>query len=679
MVKKELKIFKLDFGADNGLSAIMPASVFSVFSDSGISPSSNATRARFYTTLHIDNIDAARSYVLRFSGLTRGGVILINGNTVGESEDREVILLDVKSSLTVGDNLLEIIFDGENDTLLASGVFGAAELLSFGGAIIERVSVTQSFDSGAVTLGIKVGLYGRADNTRAVATLVSSAGQVYYAGLTRGKGNIIIKEPLYWWPRGLGIQSLYKLTVNLYGDSEVEDTKEIRIGIRRITTANNADGSTLEISGVEFLPMGAVYEPSLDLSPAETKRRNEWIVSSAHRAGFNSLVIPKGADILPDSFYELCDVSGIVVIHELSPSVENAARLLSERGNHASFGPVDIIGESESIDKTCERLREIIPELDFAQYDNREDYPSYATLPCDKTLRANIADGDDNIFSERLETLAGEHILSELANISKTQLYPKNLSDLAYTSRLLASDRIKTQIIEKRLKRGALGRAVFSSVSSPDAFVSHSSIDSLGKWKALQYSAAKFFAPTVIFAERDGARIGFSISNERRLAFIGDIEYRVLDNKNNLIFKGTRNADITEMSARKVFTEDLSEIIAGHEREYYLEYTLREGTSIVYRDTLLFVREKEFKLADPKIKCEIVGEERRFAITLSASAFAKCVEIEFDGFDAILADNCFDITSSAPQKISFNLLGAPTSAEMLMKVVKIRSLYDVGR
>ena len=183
----------------------------------------------------------------------------------------------------------------------------------------------------------------------------------------------------------------------------------------------------------------------------------------------------------------------------------------------------------------------------------------------------------------------------------------------------------------------------------------------------------------MIFAERDGARIGFSISNERRLAFIGDIEYRVLDNKNNLIFKGTRNADITEMSARKVFTEDLSEIIAGHEREYYLEYTLREGTSIVYRDTLLFVREKEFKLADPKIKCEIVGEERRFAITLSASAFAKCVEIEFDGFDAILADNCFDITSSAPQKISFNLLGAPTSAEMLMKVVKIRSLYDVGR
>ncbi len=677
MIKKEIKDFKLTLGDYTELGVTLPASVFSTLKKLGYNTQTSAKSAKYHTYIHLDSISEARRYVLRLRGIVGKATLLMNGAAIAERRNNGTSLFDISGAVLPGENLLEIIFSGESSDIPSAGIWGRAELLSFGGAIIEEIHVTERFVGDTVNVEVVCDLYGSGENMRAVATLVSSAGHVYYAGLTRGRGNIVVKEPLFWWPRGLGLQSLYKLTVNLYGEAEIEDTEEIKIGLRQITTANNADGQTLEVGGVEFLPMGAVYEPAHEPSPESLKAHIEWVVSSAYRAGFNTLVIPKDT-YLPEEFYNLCDVSGIVVIHELSELSDAARELIKTAGRHASFGPVDIIG-GEEIYEFSESLREIIPELDFAQYEEREEYPKALSLPTEKTLLSYVPEGERNIFSPKVESLLGEHTISILGDISDKYLYPKDLSEISYVSNLIAAERIKKSILNKRLNRGNSGRAVFNNIFSANTAVSYSSIDSLSRWKALQYYAAKFFAPTLVYAENEGACVGFSISNERRLAFIGEIEYKLLDAKNNIIEKGVEEVAITEMSARKVFTKDFSEKLLGHENEYYLEYSLREGTSIIYKDTLLFSREKEFKYENPEIKYELVGDERRFAITLSAKAFARGVEIDLDGVDAILTDNFFDLTSSAPVKISFNTPSSKKSASELSELVKIRSVYDVGR
>ena len=79
------------------------------------------------------------------------------------------------------------------------------------------------------------------------------------------------------------------------------------------------------------------------------------------------------------------------------------------------------------------------------------------------------------------------------------------------------------------------------------------------------------------------------------------------------------------------------------------------------------------------IEAKIVGRDRRYSITLTPSAFAKDVEIDFVGCDVLLYENYVDLTQNSPYKISFVLLNGEDSAQSLTSALKIRSLYDIGK
>jgi beta-mannosidase len=225
---------------------------------------------------------------------------------------------------------------------------------------------------------------------------------------------------------------------------------------------------------------------------------------------------------------------------------------------------------------------------------------------------------------------------------------------------------------------GEAGRAVFSGLSTK-SLISDSALDPNASWKALQYYAARFFTPVAVLAKVCGTRVSFSASNSGKAAAFGNLEYRIIDSSNTLIHKESIDVDIAEHSAKELFTVDLAEQIEGHECDRYLEYILTEGSHVLCRGTLLFVAPKRFKLKDPEIKYELTGADKRFSLTLSAEAFATGVEIVFDGVDAIISDNYFDLTSSAPVKIGVSLNNPAENLKSLKKALRIRTLYEVGK
>ena len=141
--------------------------------------------------------------------------------------------------------------------------------------------------------------------------------------------------------------------------------------------------------------------------------------------------------------------------------------------------------------------------------------------------------------------------------------------------------------------------------------------------------------------------------------------------------KGGEPCEVSAFSTETVLTKDFSEYLEGHLRDYYLEYSIKEGVTYPCSDTLLFVPEKHFRFRKPEIKTEIVGADRRFNITLSANCFVKDLELDFDGVDAIFSENYIDLTSPAPVKISVTLTGALETAYHLGRILKLRSVYDI--
>jgi hypothetical protein len=147
-----------------------------------------------------------------------------------------------------------------------------------------------------------------------------------------------------------------------------------------------------------------------------------------------------------------------------------------------------------------------------------------------------------------------------------------------------------------------------------------------------------------------------------------------------VVYHGSDDVKVPEMSVVAIDGRDFTDVISGHEQEYYLEYGLREGALAISKSTLLFVKPKRFAFLDPAFKTHISGVGRSLTMTIEASAFAKDVEISFRGIDVSLSDNYFDITSPSPIKINLTVMGgANVSSFELEDALSIRCVNTIGK
>ena len=434
MTLQRIKDFRMDFGEHRGIACTAPCSMYSVLIENNLIPDpfygDNERRLRdlarqgvsFTAEFDVDAATLARREVLiRFASLDTLCRISVNGNILASVDNmHRTYYIDVKKYLTVGINTLRLDFSSAliemekkqaerflfydlnctsghshlrkayymsgwdwAPTLSDMGIMRDVDLISYDGCMIDRVELRQHHTEGAVDLDITLHTRGTDDMARAVATLVSPGGVVYYCGLVSGKGRIHITDPNLWWPNGLGPQNLYKLSVNLYSDTELVDGREMRVGLRTLTVSRDKDEYgeefALTVNGVKFFAMGANYVPEDSIIPRLSKERTRKILTSARDANFNTLRVWGGAFYPTDWFYDLCDELGLVVWQDfmvacgniwltehnrenfIAEFIDNFTRI----GYHASLGIVSGNNEMEEF-VTC--------DPNFDGVDVRRDY-----------------------------------------------------------------------------------------------------------------------------------------------------------------------------------------------------------------------------------------------------------------------------------------------------------------
>ena len=679
MVRREVKEFIMETSLGKA-EVNVPFSLSSAISEGKVQKDEIPDTVTFSADIHADSIALSIKHIyVKLGRFSAPCEVLLNDTRVGYVDgDRVSYFFDLSGALTEGANKLSFKFSDVSDHTKV-GIFSPVEIVRFNNAVIDKVSLTQKHDGGTVTVGISLDMVGNTENVRAVATLTSSAGQIYYAGLTRGKGSITVIDPLFWWPHGYGVQNLYKLTVNLYGDVDIEDSVEMRIGLRTVETAKSVDGSALTVTGVEILPMGAVYRIDEDLSAPNLERKVDAFITFAAMANYNTIVIPSDSPRPIEKFYDACDIHGIMVIEEVDGISEGYLDTLERVSHHPSLCLLDIKDRS-NIEEVTEAINLKAPELGFSIMADFPKYPSHPSLPHTKTLFSELGSTKVNPTSPEMEAISdAETTCKIMSGIIERYPYPANLKKLSYISEVASANKISEVIKTMRLGNGSSGRAVFDCLGDSEVTASSSAIDAKVRRKALQFYAHKFFAPIALYADNDGGSVCFSVSSQRKLDFSGTIEYKIADAKNVTVYKNAEPVEFDGMATKKLFTRDLSEYIMGHEHEYYLEYCLREGESVIYSDVLLFVPEKHFAFEDPGIECEIAGADKKFSITLTAKSFAKDVEFDFEGADAVFSENYLNITTASPVKITLNVSTGMESALHLKKALKVRSIYEIKK
>ncbi len=674
MVRREIKNFELI--TDGGrYPCQLPCSVHSVLEAAGASLDTLGSSVSFESKIYVDDVALAmRNFYLRIRGVHSPAHVYLGDRLIGECDGKTPVYnFNAAGIMEKGDNLLSICFCAEDGCdLRYAGLAASVEILRFSGAIIDRARLTQEHTEEGVNLGISLDLIGNPESVRAVATLTASSGQIYYAGLTRGKGSIAVSDPLFWWPKGLGVQNLYRLTITLYGDTDIEDTVEMRVGLR---TVESCAGGALLINGVKIVPMGAVYlaEEEPDLALAD--RRTNAFVTSAAMSDYNCLVVPKNSPRPTASFYELCDMHGIMVIEEHGSISQGVIDTIRRNAYHTCLAEIDLSGEAV---ENAEVIKKALPDLPVKVTDSLNEYVRYPSFPSMKTIRTAIPEGERSLFSYSIEAIAEEGAIRDmLLAVADRYPYPADLSSFAYASALAAANKVGETVKSCRLSEGELGRAVFDRLGDSSLAISPSAIDHRARWKPLQYYCRRHFAPVKLYAENKGGEVSFSVVNSRRIDFVGNIEYRLADSSNYTIFRGAEPVELEALGVKTLVTLDLSDQIKGRERECYLEFWLKEGSSQYSRDLILFVPEKHFEFKRPKLKTVITGSDRRFSLTVSADVFVKDLELDFDGVDAVFTNNYIDLTGESPVKIDFTVNGGPETTYHLKDVMQIRSVVDL--
>jgi beta-mannosidase len=126
-----------------------------------------------------------------------------------------------------------------------------------------------------------------------------------------------IENPQLWWTHDLGKPNLYDLTVSI-SNTEVIDTRTIRIGIRDIRLIRNRDkwGETFYflLNGVPIFAKGANWVPIDSFIPRGKKLGlYEMNLVYAKEANMNMLRAWGGGLLEDNHFYDLCDELGILV------------------------------------------------------------------------------------------------------------------------------------------------------------------------------------------------------------------------------------------------------------------------------------------------------------------------------------------------------------------------------
>lgn len=310
----------------------------------------------------------------------------------------------------------------------------------------------------------------------------------------------------------------------------------------------------------------------------------------------------------------------------------------------------------------------------------------FQAFPFKKTLEQITDDPEDfNIFSYVME----KHQRNYGANgkimnyLQQTYRYPTEFTTLLYASQLLQADAIRYGVEHFRRNRGRCMGAVYWQLNDCWPVVSWSSIDYGGRWKALHYYAKRFFAPVMISCREEGWMTQEANMNRQHFTFEKSIRLNVanetLEDKKIKVCWQLRNqkAEILHLEEQEITVPALSavwmektELPHAYVFTQYVSFQAievkdgEEKAHVLSEGTVIFSYPKYFRYEDPCLTWEKEGNK----IRVTASSYAKSVEILNEEEDLVLSDNYFDLNGDT-KEVEIISGNADT--------LRLRSVYDI--
>lgn len=194
-----------------------------------------------------------------------------------------------------------------------TGFAGKVELIPVNVAKLDYLRCTQDHSvQGRCTVTLKAEvtspLGGKTKIAFAVGKKIKKKTVTLAPGTNTIEQSFVIKNPVLWWPAGMGEQHLYDISVSADGQK-----LEKKIGLRTVEVGENL---AFKVNGKPVFARGANWIPCETDPALETRERYLDLLTSARDANMNMIRLWGGGKFEKDAFYEICDSLGLLIWHD---------------------------------------------------------------------------------------------------------------------------------------------------------------------------------------------------------------------------------------------------------------------------------------------------------------------------------------------------------------------------
>ncbi len=206
---------------------------------------------------------------------------------------------------------------------------------------------------------------------------------------------------------------------------------------------------------------------------------------------------------------------------------------------------------------------------------------------------------------------------------------------------------------------------------------SWSSIDYVGRWKALHHLARRFYAPLLVSGVEDGTRVVLHVTSDLREPVAGAVVWTLTDLDGAVVRQGRQPVEAAPAANTLAGEIDLADEIKEHTpRGLMLWLALDVDGDVLARNLVLFARPKHLALRDPEIETHVEAEGDGVRVTLAARRPALWTTVAVDGADVWLSDNVFHLRPGEPRMITLRSATCPVAdVASRLRVESLRDTY----
>jgi beta-mannosidase len=298
----------------------------------------------------------------------------------------------------------------------------------------------------------------------------------------------------------------------------------------------------------------------------------------------------------------------------------------------------------------------------------------FQSMPALETVRAYAADNED-LESPALQNHERFHNGYDRMNqyLAATFRPARDFASFLYLSQLEQAEAIKFGVETMRARRPETMGTLFWQLDDCWPVASWSSVDYYGRFKALQYYAARFYAPVLIVAEPSANALRIHLVSDDQLPHHATLHLRLLRFDGTLLDDQSRPVDVaplasTAIPALNLPTFDPAATVAV--------LRLESDDTILATTNAYFALPKDLALPSPTIARTLHPDATGFNLTLTSPVLARAVQLDLGPLDANPSDNFFDLLPNQPRTL--HIVTRSTAAQ-LQSAMEIRSLATATR